>query len=73
MKERDSAMDHTGTVVISLPLEQLCHLQWVTSVEHAAWVCRLCPETGHAATEPLARSGATQHLVGHHGATVMGD
>ncbi len=62
-----------GTVC--LPADELYHLQWVTSldVDHAAWVCRLCPETGSAETEPLARSSVIQHLLVHHSATVMGD
>ncbi len=59
--------DHTMTVTVCFPVDQVVQFDAVATVDTTVWWCRICGRQGSARTTPQATSDAMAHLGTDHG------
>ncbi len=59
--------DHTMTVTVCFPVDQVVQFDAMATVETTLWWCRICGQQGIARTTPQATSDAIAHLGSDHG------
>ena len=59
--------DHTMTVTVCFPVDQVVQFDAMATVETTLWRCRICGREGTTRTTPQATSDAIAHLGSDHG------
>jgi ribosomal protein L37AE/L43A len=59
--------DHTMTVTVCFPIDQIVEFDAMATVDTTVWWCRLCGREATARTTPQATSDAVAHLGSDHG------
>ncbi len=62
-----SGKEHTMTVTVCFPVDQVVQFDAMATVETTVWWCRICGREGTARTAPQATSDAIAHLGIDHG------
>jgi ribosomal protein L37AE/L43A len=63
----DKDQDHTMTVTVCFPVDQIVQFDAMATVDTTLWRCRICGRDGTARTTPQATSDAVAHLSSDHG------
>jgi hypothetical protein len=64
---RRSGKEHTMTVTVCFPVDQVVQFDAMATVDTTVWWCRICGREGTARTTPQATSDAIAHLGSDHG------